>query len=337
MAGVSDGKEEKENDIKLDYVKKDVRPTKLVMISAMYENGGNVTHRSLDGHPELNVYPFESQLGNSTYSDYLSSLFPYKYRWPSFPLKAETSEYYNLFFDEELRTLVRNPKSSKFRDIKFEFDERKRFDEFSRILSGTRPTPKDIIMAFFESTFSAWKNYNDGITKKKYYVGYSPIIGIDLEGMVKDIPDIKVIHIVRNPFSAYAETKKRPFPLSLSRYINSWKIVQLMLLGFKDKYPRNLKIYRYEDLISSTYKFMYDISKFLGISFNSSMLSPSFNGNELQSVFPWGTISNPTVEENQKIALTLSSGEKKEILQSCKLLLRELEYESLLDSIIERK
>ena len=38
----------------------------LVMISAMYENGGNTTHRYLDGHPELLVYPFESQLGTAS-------------------------------------------------------------------------------------------------------------------------------------------------------------------------------------------------------------------------------------------------------------------------------
>jgi len=35
----------------------------LPMKGAMYENGGNTTHRLLDGHPELYVYPFESQLG----------------------------------------------------------------------------------------------------------------------------------------------------------------------------------------------------------------------------------------------------------------------------------
>ena len=36
---------------------------RLLMIGAMYENGGNTTHRLLDGHPQLHVYPFESQLG----------------------------------------------------------------------------------------------------------------------------------------------------------------------------------------------------------------------------------------------------------------------------------
>jgi len=33
----------------------------LLMMSAMYENGGNTTQRFLDGHPELFSYPFESQ------------------------------------------------------------------------------------------------------------------------------------------------------------------------------------------------------------------------------------------------------------------------------------
>ena len=59
---------------------------KLIMISAMYENGGNTTHRLLDGHPELFAYPFESQVGTNQVNDYLTSYVPFKYRWPEFPL-----------------------------------------------------------------------------------------------------------------------------------------------------------------------------------------------------------------------------------------------------------
>ena len=49
---------------------------RLVMISAMYENGGNTTHRLLDGHPEMFVYPFESQLGTRFVADRFSAMFP---------------------------------------------------------------------------------------------------------------------------------------------------------------------------------------------------------------------------------------------------------------------
>ena len=45
---------------------------RLLMISAMYENGGNVTHRFLDGHPQMYVYPFESQLGTKLVQDLIS-------------------------------------------------------------------------------------------------------------------------------------------------------------------------------------------------------------------------------------------------------------------------
>ena len=59
---------------------------RLLMLGAMYENGGNTTHRFLDGHPQMFVYPFESQLGTNLVNDHLSSTFPVKYRWPVFPL-----------------------------------------------------------------------------------------------------------------------------------------------------------------------------------------------------------------------------------------------------------
>jgi hypothetical protein len=54
---------------------------RLLMLSAMYENGGNTVHRFLDGHPEMFVYPFESQLGTNFGHDHLTSMFSVKYRW----------------------------------------------------------------------------------------------------------------------------------------------------------------------------------------------------------------------------------------------------------------
>ncbi|TMA33615.1 MAG: sulfotransferase, partial [Deltaproteobacteria bacterium] len=76
---------------------------RLLMLSAMYENGGNTTHRFLDGHPQLFVYPFESQLGTPLVRDHLSSTFPLKYRWPVFALDANPAEDYRSFIDEECR------------------------------------------------------------------------------------------------------------------------------------------------------------------------------------------------------------------------------------------
>jgi len=83
------------------------------MLSAMYENGGNTTHRFLDGHPELFVYPFESQIGTRLVQDHLSSMFPVKYRWPVFDLAASPFEDYKAIIDEECKVRARTPKVSR--------------------------------------------------------------------------------------------------------------------------------------------------------------------------------------------------------------------------------
>ncbi|MDX2017230.1 MAG: sulfotransferase, partial [Planctomycetota bacterium] len=79
----------------------------LIMISAMYENGGNTTHRMLDGHPQLHVYPFESQVGTGFNNDYLASYVPIRYRWPEFPMNQSPEADYEAFWDEELKTYLR--------------------------------------------------------------------------------------------------------------------------------------------------------------------------------------------------------------------------------------
>ena len=76
---------------------------RLLMLSAMYENGGNTTHRFLDGHPGMLVYPFESQLGTRFVADHLSSTFPLKYRWPVFQLDATPAQDYHAIIDEETK------------------------------------------------------------------------------------------------------------------------------------------------------------------------------------------------------------------------------------------
>jgi len=69
-----------------------------LMISAGFEHGGNVTLRLLDGHPQLYVYPFESQLGNRNTFDFLTSLERFQYRYPEFPSNLSSEELYELFF-----------------------------------------------------------------------------------------------------------------------------------------------------------------------------------------------------------------------------------------------
>jgi hypothetical protein len=297
----------------------------IIMLSAMYENGGNTTHRFLDGHPELFVYPFESQLGNDRSPDYLTSLFPFKYRWPDFPLSSKPDEMYDLFFDEEMKVRLRAPLVSKFRDAKMDLPEADRKKAFVAALQNQKLTRGGIVTAFFEATFAAWKDYPRS-GRERCYVGYSPIIGVDSEKILADYSDSHVIHVVRNPYSAFADTIKRPFPLSLFRYSMTWSVVQLYASTFAARYPNRVHIVRFEDLIANPRSAMEQLAAKIGISFSEKMLYPSWAGSPLKQVYPWGTIRTATPEANLATLKELSPEQRAEIRSLTLPMLKEFGY-----------
>src|SRR4030043_51928 len=204
---------------------------RLIMISAMYENGGNTLQKHLDGHPEMFVYPFESQPGTFLVSDWMTSMYPVKYRGPEFGISGTFDRDYEAIIDEEFKVRVNTPHVSKFRDAAdMGCTNAGRKAAFLKFLEGKPRTRANIVEAYFRSTFMVWKTYKR-TGSEKAYLGYSPIIGVDTDKMVADFPDSIMIHIVRNPYAAYAETKRRPVPYTLERYVRTWNIVQLAALN----------------------------------------------------------------------------------------------------------
>src|SRR5947209_3443538 len=270
---------------------------KLFMISAMYENGGNTTHRMLDGHPELFAYPYESQLGTSLVSDYMTSYVPFKYRWPEFPMSGNAAQDYELIFDEEMKVRLRTPERSKFKHADMDINEEERRALFGNFLRNKSRTRANILEAFFRSTFDSWKNVHK-TGKEKGYLGYSPVMVLDTEKIFADFPEGHIIHVARNPYSGYADTKKRPFPLSLERYAWTWNLCQHMALTYAERYPGNFHILRFEDLVANPKAAMTKLCGQLGISYSDTCLYPSWNGAKLVEVYPWGTVRTPTTEAN---------------------------------------
>lgn len=300
----------------------------LIMISAMYENGGNTTHRMFDGHPEVYVYPFESQLGTSLVSDYLTSFVPFKYRWPEFPMSGDYGQDYELFFDEEMKVRLRTPGRSKFESAALDMDEAERKRVFLDVLRDKPRTRANVVAAFFQATFESWKNYNRS-GREKAYLGYSPVMVLDTEKIFADFPDAHVIHVVRNPYSGYADTKKRPFPLSLQRYAWTWNVSQHMALTFAERYPRNFHILRFEDLISDQQGQLTALCRKLDLSYADTLLYPSWNGSKLAQVYPWGTIRTPTPDANMATMQELSDREYSEMRSLSLVMLKLLGYDHL--------
>lgn len=300
---------------------------RLLMLGAMYENGGNTTHRFLDGHPQMFVYPFESQPGSRLVDDYLSAMFPVKYRWPVFPLDGTPEGDYKLIIDEECKVRARTPQVSKFRHIPFEFSDEERRDIYVRYVSQTVRSRANNMAAFFRATFDAWKDFRR-TGREQMYVGYSPIIVVDADKILDDLPNAHFLHVVRNPWSAYADTKKRPVPLTLRHYMTGWVTNQYFALYFQQKYPGRLHILRIEDIMADSYRILGDLCAKLGLQPDNSLRHPTWNGNELEEVYPWGTLRKVTPAANQATALELSQQERDEIRAYTWQYLETFDYKS---------
>jgi hypothetical protein len=287
---------------------------RLLMIGAMYENGGNTTHRFLDGHPEMHVYPFESQIGTRFVNDGLSAMFPVKYRWPDFLLDATPAQDYHAIIDEEGKIRSRTPQVSKFRDYPFDMNDDERRDIYVSIIEQTGRSRANNMAAFFKATHLAWKD-NVQTGDEKVYVGYSPIIVVDALRILADLPNGHVLHVVRNPWSAYADTKKRPVPLSLYEYIERWAFNQHRALIALREEPERMHIIRTEDVLADSKGTLGRLCVQLGLSVADSLDHPSWNSSELRQVYPWGTIRTPTPGANYETALELDEDERREVAQ----------------------
>ena len=299
---------------------------KLLMLGAMYENGGNVTHRLLDGHPQLYVYPFESQLGTRLVSDHLSSTFPVKYRWPVFALDAGPVEDYHAIIDEECKVRARTPHVSKFREHPFEFSDNDRRDRFVERVQESGRSRAANVEAFFRATFQCWLDRRAS-GREEWYVGYSPILVVDAETILEELPGAHFVHVVRNPWSAYADTKKRPVPLSLTSYMLGWTLNQQHALVARERFPERLHILRTEDALEGA---LFELCEQLGLERSDTLARPSWNGEELAEVYPWGTITKATSETNRATAEELSDEERAEVRRRAGLYLEALGYDGFL-------
>jgi hypothetical protein len=300
---------------------------RFVMIGAMYENGGNTTHRFLDGHPEMFVYPFESQPGTKFVNDMLSSLFPLKYRWPVFQLDATPFQDYKAIIDEEGKVRSRTPNVSKFRHMPFDFSDDERCRIYIDYVEKSGRSTGNNMAAFFRATFDAWKDYKR-TDKQKVYVGYSPIITVDADKILRDLPQGHVLHVVRNPWSAFADTSKRPVPMSLENYLLGWTLNQYHALLYKEKYPGRVHIVRAEDVMRDSVGTLGAICEELGLEPADSLKKPTWNGEELKEVYPWGTIRTPTPEANLATAKELNSDQIAEIRSRAYQYLETFDYKN---------
>jgi hypothetical protein len=306
---------------------------RLLMLSAMYENGGNTTHRFLDGHPQLHVYPFESQIGTAHVRDGLRSMLPTKYRWPEFLLDATPAMDYHAIIDEEGKVRSRTPHVSKFRHESFDMNDDERREIYCSLVEHSGRSRAANVEAFFRATHLAWHDERSS-GEESMYVGYSPIIAVDTAKILADFPSAHVLHIVRNPWSAYADTKKRPMPLSLPDYMLRWNLHQHFALTSRAHEPERVHVLRIEDIMEDPSRVLGELLESLGLNGSPETLAtPSWNAKPLQEVYPWGTLRAVTPDANRATANELSGDEIAQIRALAWQYLDEFSYAEFMTGV----
>ena len=162
------------------------------------------------------------------------------------------TEDYKAIIDEECKVRARTPNVSKFRHMPFDFSDDERCQIYQQYVKSSGRSRANNVAAFFRATFDAWKDYKR-TGRETFYVGYSPILVVDAGKILTELPQAHFLHVVRNPWSAYADTKKRPVPLSLRHYMLGWTLNQYHALILKERFPSRFHIVRAEDVMSDPY------------------------------------------------------------------------------------
>jgi hypothetical protein len=146
------------------------------------------------------------------------------------------------------------------------------------------------------------------------------------------MPNAHGRHVVRNPWSAYADTKKRPVPLRLESYMLGWCINQHFALLTRELFPGRMHIVRTEDICADPRAALAPLCGALGIEGGPSLDAPSWNGTVLEEIYPWGTIRRATPEANRATAAELSVEEQAAVRRHAGLFLEPLGYSRFLES-----
>lgn len=318
------------------------------MLSAFHEMGGNVLQRFLDSHPQCMAYHFESTIATSPSSNMIAGpnhWLAQRYAYPEFGTEWSPEECYHAMVDHELKPYLRSRHVSKFKGCGLEIDEKKRLKRFKYHVeeltykrandygSGVPVKRREYIEAFFRATFDSWENFAR-TGKEKAFVGYIPPINMDAPKFFSDFPDGKMVHIVRNVWSGFSDTIKRPLPFSLERYCQLWNTVNSYARVCQRKWPNNFFTLRYEDLIEDPKSVLNELCPALGLEPFVDTPRPSFNRKPLEQVAPWGTIKYPTPEANVATAKELSHDQASQILTECKEVVKDWAYLSFYDDYL---
>jgi hypothetical protein len=270
----------------------------LVLISQIQRSGGTLISQLLDGHSQLHVHPGELHIGR-----------PRKYDWPALDLAQPADALFDALVERPLVEYtqrgyqkVSHAEASvdpdyQQRVLPFIFHLRLQKDLF---LDAVQRQPivrqRDAIDAYITSYFNAWLDYQ-GLYREPAAVHYWATFGArvlsqpgNFARFAADYPDGRAIAVLRHPVSWYASARRHSGEYEdASAAAEAWRESFAVIRDNVRSDAGRTLIVQLEECSTDPEGTMRRVARFLGIGFEPSLLTPTFNGLPIQSDSSFGS------------------------------------------------
>ena len=293
---------------------------KLDLISAWNDSGGGYLTRLLDGALDTQVWPYELLLGNDDIKDGFEGWFKSCYRWPGFGDQTitinEAAEFFDKTQDPEIKSVLREGAASKHADFAIELDIGEWRDDFlSKIASLSSIRRADLLPAYISPVRHAvWAD--DGEDKR--VIGHCPVIILDAVKIWKEQPQLKFLHIVRNPANCFMDFSQRHKGVDPCRYALKWKTVNDYALTLAKLFPHSVKLVSLPALLLEKADIMQSLCGWLEVNFDERVLEPTWLSCPLnhRKMGPFGGVPEVSIDRERDL-FNKHALEHEKILQLC--------------------
>jgi hypothetical protein len=261
----------------------------LVILTGHRKSGTSVFHRLFDGVSGVDLYPTD-----------LTVLYAY---FSCFTSKKGVTN------DELKERLMHVVKNSMEYSVKQGLDLTSKNNFLNVFESEIQQidirSKSDVIYTICNS----WLKSKGVASEAGYFVVKETSQSVFFEDYIKEFPQLKMISLIRDPRDNYAAisagidqyySKFGEGSLgSLSSHINRARMDLISAKINQENYPNSFMAIRFEDLVRDTKTTMKNVSNFLNIDFEESMLTPdisgkSYKGNNFEGI-SFSGISNQNI------------------------------------------
>jgi hypothetical protein len=258
----------------------------LILISQVQRSGGTLMSQLFNDHSEIYAYPYDIYWGK-----------PGKWNWPDLDLSdMSISRMYKKLNEPYIDRFIAFGYSKQIdgaveREVfPFHFNRRLQKRIFFQHLKKNPPKrQRDILNCYMTSFFNAWIDFqNLNGENKKYITGFIPRVNMYPDSscrFFRDYPDGYLISIVRHPASWFTSARRHDPSLygDLNNALCSWSASVKSSLELKRCNKQKVILVLFENLILDTKGTMEKICDEVGLSWNDTLITPTFNSMSIRA------------------------------------------------------